>query len=192
MAWSRRRQLCAWAVVTTVVGLVAEQLNRFGVFGTIARLLAGLTWAVATLLVLPIIIVEGHMLKQAITESASLMKNQLMLTVRTKARLYLPWMAAMIIGAIVTAGGLIAFFHYRDETPEWSIAGLLVAVLGVLVLALAVCVPGAAGELLNLMLYPHALGLPVPGVDGDLPRLAVPPGSAPPTAFGSGRPPAVT
>ena len=57
------------------------------------------------------------------------MKNQLMLTVRTKARLYLPWMAAMIIGAIVTAGGLIAFFHYRDATPEWSIAGLLLAVI---------------------------------------------------------------
>ncbi len=193
VAWSRRRQLCAWAVVTTVVGLVAEQLNRFGVLGTIARLLAGLTWAVATLLVLPIIIVEGHMPKQAITESASLMKNQLMLTVRTKARLYLPWMAVMVIGAIVTAGGLIAFFHYRDETPEWSIAGLLLAVLGVLVLALAVCVTGAAGELLNLMLYRHALGLPVPGVDArDLPRLAVPPGSAPPTAFGSATPPAVT
>ena len=58
---------------------------------------------------------------------------------------------------------------------------------------LAVCVTGAAGELLNLMLYRHALGLPVPGVDSrDLPRLAVPPGSAPPTAFGSGSPPAVT
>jgi hypothetical protein len=115
-----------------------------------------------------------------------------MLTVRTKARLYLPWLAVMIAGAMVTAGGLVAFFHYRHETPEWGIAGLLLAAVGVLVIALAICVTGAADELLNLMLYRHALGLPVPGVEArHLPRLAGPPGSATPGAFGPGTPPTV-
>ncbi|HET7432273.1 MAG TPA: DUF6159 family protein [Nocardioides sp.] len=185
VAWSRRRQLCAWALVTTVVALLADQLNRFGLLGGILRLAADLAWSLATLLVLPIIIVEGQMPRAAIATSVGLIKGRLGLTIRTKIRLYLPWLAVMFVGVLVTAGGLYAFFHYRHDTPEWSLMGLLLAVVGVLATFVALSVQGAADALLNTVLYRHALGLPLAELDTHaLPRLVTPPAPpAPPAAW---------
>lgn len=177
VAARRWRQLAAWALVSTLVGLLAEQLNRFGILGNVLRVLADLAWALATLLVLPIIIVEGRMPAAAIAESATMVKHQLMLTVRTKVRFYVPVFVVMFLGALITGAGLLAFVRYRHETLEWGIGGLLLAAVGFLVVVGAACVESAADALLNTMLYRHALGLPVPGVDlRDLPRL---PGNGP-------------
>jgi Family of unknown function (DUF6159) len=175
VAWGRRRQLLAWALVTTGVGLLAEQLNRFGIAGSVLRLAADIAWGLATLLVLPVIIVEGRMPREAITESVSLVKGRLVLSVRSRVRLAVPWIAAMILASLVTAAGVLAFVHYRHETPEWAAMGLVLAGVGLLALVFVICVQSAAEALLNLMLYRHALGLPLPGVDASqLPRLVTP------------------
>ncbi|HEY7044409.1 MAG TPA: DUF6159 family protein [Nocardioidaceae bacterium] len=182
VAMRRWRQLAAWALVSTVVGFLAEQLNRFGILGNVLRVLADLAWALATLLVLPIIIVEGRMPTAAITESTSMVKHQLMLTVRTKVRFYLPLVVVMLLAALLTGAGLLVFIQYHHETPEWGIGGLLLAVVGFVLFVGAACVESAADALLNLVLYRHALGLPVPGVDArDLPRL---PGTGEPSPPG--------
>ncbi len=177
VAARRWRELAAWALTTTAVSVLDSVTRRFGVAGAVARLVTEVAWSLATMLVLPIILVEGKMPVAAIRESASLVKNQLGLTIRTKIRFYIPWVIAGVISAMLTVGGIVAFLQYRHETPSWAVGGLLIALVGVVLFFGTISVQNAADAYLNLLLYRHALGQPVPDVDvRDLPRLPSPPG----------------
>lgn len=181
VAASRWRQLAAWSAVTQVVALFEGLLRRFGLAGLIARIVADVAWAVATMLALPIIVVEGKMPFDAIRESATLVKSRLGLTVRSKVRFYLPWMIVSFLAAMLVISGVVVFLVYRHDTPSWAAAGLILAGVGALALFSAGSVQNAANAYLNLLLYRHALGQPVVGVDTrDLPTLLSPP-AAPPT-----------
>jgi hypothetical protein len=175
VAWGRKKQLAAWALLTTVVGLVLNLLNRVGLGGAILRWVAGLAWAAATMLVLPVIMVEGRMPRDAVVESVRIVKSQLMLTVRSKVRLYLPLIVATFFGMFLMVAGVVTYLRYRHETPEWGAMGLLLAVVGLLLVVVVACVQGAADALLNTVLYRHAVGQALPGIDPrDLPSLATP------------------
>jgi hypothetical protein len=183
VAARRWRQLAAWALMTTAVSILESLTRRFGIAGAIARLVTDVAWSLATMLVLPVILVEGKMPIAAIRESASLVKDQLGITVRTKIRFYLPWVVAGMVSALLTIGGIVVFLTYRHETPSWAVAGLLIAIIGVLLFFGSVSVQNAANAYLNLLLYRHALGQPIPDVDArDLPRLPGAPGPAYPGA----------
>jgi hypothetical protein len=182
VAWSRRRQLLAWALVTTLFSLLERVFERFGLAGVILRLATDVAWALATMLVLPVIVAEGAMPMEAIKVSALLVKEQLGLTVRTVVRFYLPWVIVTFASVLVIAGGLFAFVDYRHDVPTWSAAGLIVALLGALGLFGAITVQTAADAFLNTILYRHASGLPVSGVDSyELPILSNPPWPPPVT-----------
>jgi hypothetical protein len=175
VAAGRWRPLAAWALTTTVVSLFDMATRRFGFVGAIARLITDVAWALATMLVLPVILVEGRMPVAAIRESAELVRGQLGITLRTKIRFYVPWLVASVISALLTVGGIVAFVRYQHETASWAAAGLIVAALGVLLFFGTISVQNAADAYLNTLLYRHALGQPVPDVDPrDLPRLAGP------------------
>ncbi len=183
VAWSRRGPLAVWALLTTVVVILERVLSRFGLAGAITRLVAEVGWALATMLVVPIVITDGAEPTTAIRESAGLVKNRLGLTVRTVVRFYTPWVVANIICLLVTAAGVIAFLSYRHDVPEWAAGGLVLAALGVLALFLSVAVQTAAVAYLNTLLYRHATGRPTPGVDAsDLPAL-VPAHPTPPPPY---------
>ena len=158
-----------------MVTLLQTLLRRFGLLGAILRLTAGVAWGLATLLVLPVIVVEGRSAVEAVQESAVLVRSQLGLPVRTKIRLYLPWLLAAMVGTLLTVGGIVAFLHYRQASPEWAAAGVLLAVVGGLLTFGSVSVQAAADALLNTLLYRHARRLPIPDVDHrDLPPLLSP------------------
>jgi hypothetical protein len=180
VAWSRRRQLVAWALVATLFSLLERVFERFGLAGTVLRLATDVAWALATMLTLPVILDQGAMPMEAVKVSARLVKERLGLTVRTAIRFYVPWVVVTIVCVMVTAGGVFAFVYYRHDVPSWSAAGLIVAVLGVLGLFGAIAVQTAAGAFLDTILYRHAMGLPVPGVDpGQLPAVSTPPWTPP-------------
>ena len=61
MAWARKRQLLAWAAVSTLVGAVTRVLERFGIGGVLAALSLNIGWSVATVFATPVIMVEGTM-----------------------------------------------------------------------------------------------------------------------------------
>ena len=185
VAWSRRGLLAAWALATTFVVILERCLSRFGLAGTLTRLVVGIGWALATMLVVPIMIADGPPLDNAVRDSARLVKDRLGLSVRTIVRFYTPWVVANILCLLVTAAGVIAFVNYRHEVPEWAVGGLILAVLGGLGFFLSIAVQTAAGAYLNTLLYRHAVGRPTPGVDAaDLPALRpagpfLPPGAPP-------------
>ncbi len=180
VAWSRRRQLVAWALVATLFSLLERVFERFGLAGTVLRLTTDVAWALATMLALPVILDQGAMPMEAVKVSAGLVKERLGLTVRTAIRFYVPWVVVTIACVMVTAGGVFAFVYYRHDVPSWSAAGLIVAVLGVLGLLGAIAVQTAAGAFLDTILYRHAMGLPVPGVDSrQLPAVSAAPWTPP-------------
>jgi hypothetical protein len=179
VAWSRRRELLAWALVTTLVSLAERLLERFGLAGAVIRLATDVAWSLATMLALPVIIAEGAMPAEAITVSAKLVKKRLGLTVRTIVRFYTPWMIAVLASALLMVGGIVAFVSYRHDVPEWSAAGLIVAVASALGLFGAIAVLTAADAFLDTVLYRHAKGLPVSGIDS-----ALLPAVADPSPFG--------
>jgi hypothetical protein len=172
VAAGRWRQLAAWALTTTAVSLLEALTRRFGLAGAVVRLITDVAWGLATMLVLPVILVEGKMPVAAIRESADLVKHQLGITLRTKIRFYIPWVVAGMISALLTIGGVVAFLRYQHETPSWAVAGLIVAAVGVILFFGSVSVQNAADAYLNTLLYRHAMGQPIQDVDPrDLPSL---------------------
>jgi hypothetical protein len=170
-AGRRWRQLAAWAAMTTLVSLFDLFTRKFGLAGAVARWFTEIAWDLATMLALPVILVEGEMPIDAIARSSSLVRKQLGITVRTKIRFYLPWMVATLISLLLAAGGVVAFLTYQHETPTWAAAGLILAVTGALMFFGSISVQNAADAYLNTLLYRHALGLPLPDVYAyDLPR----------------------
>ncbi|HEY2640152.1 MAG TPA: DUF6159 family protein [Streptosporangiaceae bacterium] len=61
VAWSRRWQLAAWALVSAVIAVLLGKLQRFGIAGVAARFVAGIGWAAATMFAVPLVISEGTM-----------------------------------------------------------------------------------------------------------------------------------
>lgn len=76
IAWSHRNSILAYAAIAGTVGVLLRMLKRRG--GLIARSLStfgGLAWAVATYLVVPVLVVEGIGPIDAIKRSAHLLRQ---------------------------------------------------------------------------------------------------------------------
>lgn len=166
MAWGRRRQLLAWALVSTLVGVLIRMLERMGVGGFVAAMTLNLGWAFATVFATPVIMVEGTMPVATIQRSAALLRSRFTVTLISAVTLALPW-TVLAVGSVTVgvAGGITLAFA----------SGLIVTVTGALLLAAGViglcffaAVSSALSAYLETFLYRYAVGLPVPGVDQHL------------------------
>ncbi|MCW2857015.1 MAG: hypothetical protein JWR52_2630 [Marmoricola sp.] len=166
VAWSRRGPLAAWAALSTLVALVMQLLERTGVAGIILRLFAGITWAVATVFAVPILIAEGTGPLETTRRSAQIVRGKLGTVVRSNIRLAAPWIAAMIITAFVATGGGIAFGVGVSGTnlPAAIIGGIVMTVAGV-GFFFCTATSSALSAYLDTLLYRHATGLPVPPIE---------------------------
>jgi MFS family permease len=165
VAWTRRRQILAWAAVSTVVGLVIGTLQRLGIGGVLAALTANLGWAVATVFAMPVVIVEGTMPMATARRSAQILKDNFGATVFSNIRIALPW----IVGTWVSAGvGLFGCMLLLVSIP----LGVAVAAVGVTGFVFCLVVSSALSTYLRTYLYRYAAGLSVPGID---PQLLPPP-----------------
>lgn len=164
MAWARRRQLLAWALVSTLVGAASRLLERFGIGGLIARLFVDLGWAVATVFAMPVVMVEGTMPLATVRRSAQIVKAHFFTTIVSNLRLALPWVVASI-AALITAvwGGIWLAFGAGDPVSTVVAATMLVA--GIVAVCFCITVSAALTAYLEAFLYRYALGLSVPGID---------------------------
>lgn len=75
-AAARAGKILPWAIVAATVSLILRSLEeRAGAIGRIVIGLVGMAWAVVTFLVLPLIVIEGHRVGDAVRRSVDLLKR---------------------------------------------------------------------------------------------------------------------
>ena len=167
IAWSRRRQILAWALVSTVVGVLVRLLERLGVGGVIAGLTLNIGWAAATVFAMPVVIVEGTMPVETIRRSASILRVGFGATLLSGIRVAVPWMVTMVACGVVGCAGGVSILAGQ------VVLGWVLVAAGALGFAFAATVVTAVGTYLQTYLYRYANGAEVPGVSPSmLPPLA--------------------
>jgi hypothetical protein len=168
---TRWRELLAWAVLRTVLSLLSELLDRFGLIGRIIDLVASIGFAIATVFVLPVIVISGAMPGEAILTSSRLVKDTFGFTMRTNIRVLTPWLLVALLALLVSIIGVVVAVRFATDVPTWSAAGAILAVVGMLGFFIACGFQTAVSACVNTLIYRHGIGLPTPGVDQwSLPR----------------------
>lgn len=151
LTMSRFPQLAGWTVLGGLVGLainlVAEKL-KLG--GRIAALLAGVTWAVITMLVVPVLLFEGRGVFDSIRRSADLAKQRWGEGVTGYGSINVA-LALVMVPLLVGAGALLAV------DVALGLAVLVVVFLG------TVFVATTLGGVFNAALYRFAAAGEVSG-----------------------------
>ncbi len=165
MAWSRRRVVFSWALLSAVVGTVIQAVERrLGVFGRLAGVLGGLAWAVATFLVVPVLAFEDVGPIEALKRSSHLIRTTFGTIARGALRfgmLFLGWillaLAVIVVGVAVSLSGA-------------PLLGVPIAAFGAIGLFVTFAYLAAAGMYMRTILYRFATHKPVPDLGLDLSR----------------------
>jgi hypothetical protein len=165
MAWTRRRVVFTWALLSAVIGTIIQAVeSRLGVFGRLLGLLGGLAWAVATFLVVPVLAFEDVGPIEALKQSAHLLRTTFGTIARGALRfgmLLVGWILAALV--IVTAGVITVV----AGNPQ---IGVPIAVLGVIGFFVVSMYLAAAGMYMRTILYRFATNKPLPDLGLDLSR----------------------
>jgi hypothetical protein len=165
-AWERRGRILSWGLLTTTVGFAVRALERrLGILGNIFGFLAGLAWAIASFLVIPVLIAEDLGPVASVKRSAQLIKDTWGTSLRTTLRFGLIQIALFLVPVVVGVIGIAAIAS--GSTVALAIGVLLVLAAAVAFLALAM-VFSAIGSYARALIYRYATGRPVPGIDPEL------------------------
>lgn len=173
VAFGRLGPLFAWGLVTSTVGLILQAIReRAGFVGSLISVIGGLAWGIATLFVLPVIIVEGHYPWPAIRRSIAILRS--------------------FFGQDAALGGLRRVWGYGLGYLVLTIGGVLLGVLligvgvvsigndaiavgvpaiivGVLLFGLVAIISSALGAMVSAVLYVYATErMTPPDVDASL------------------------
>lgn len=165
-AWAIRGRILKWALLATTVGAVIRAVERrFGAVGNVVGFLAGLAWAIATFLVVPVVVAENVGPVEAAKRSGQLIKQTWGTSLRTTLRfgviqavVVIPAMIVLAIGFGLLVGG---------NTADRTLGAVLALAGGVTLLAVAVVASAVSGYA-RALIYRYAVGKPVPGVDAAL------------------------
>lgn len=173
VAWSRRWQLAAWAMVTAIVGVLMNLLERLGIAGLAVRLVVGIGWAVATIFAVPLVVSEGTLPAATLRRSATMVRDTFGTTLRSNIRLAVPWVIGMIVALIAAVTGVIIMIvGVNDHQAGTALTGAAFAVVGGVSFFFTVVTSAALSAYLNTMIFRYANGQPIPGINpADLPPL---------------------
>jgi hypothetical protein len=165
-AWTRRGRILRWAALTTSVGVAIRAVEqRLGVVGNILGFLGGVAWAIASFLVVPVLVAENVGPIDAVKRSARLIRDTWGTSLRTTLRfgliqllLFVPAIAIVLIGVIAFASGSSAGIA----------VGVVLIVAGVAALLALSMFFSAISSYARALIYRYATGRPVPGVDARL------------------------
>jgi hypothetical protein len=149
-ALMRVGRILPWAVVSATVSIVLRAVEeRAGTIGRIVGAIAGVAWSLVTFLVIPILVIEGISVGDAVKRSGSLFKSTWGENVAAQIGFgLLGFVAALpaflVAGLGVAAGGVIA------------VAAIAVAVMWALGVAMVL---SALNGIFQTALYRFAVGL---------------------------------
>jgi len=149
-ALMRVGRILPWAIVSATVSIVLRAIEeRAGAVGRIVSAIAGVAWSLVTFLVIPVLVIEGIGVGDAVKRSGALFKKTWGENVAAQVGFGLIGFLAMlpailVVGGAAAAGGAIA------------VIGVGVAVVWVLGV---VMVLSALNGIFQTALYRHAAGI---------------------------------
>jgi hypothetical protein len=166
-AWSHKKAVVGWALLSVTVGLVLNFLeDRLKGAGSILKFLGGAAWAVASYFTIPIIATQDIGPIDALKQSVSTMRQRWSNAARVQVRLFL-YIIPLIV--LLVAGLALAFFLA-------TVSVILGVIVGVIVLAaflIGCLVLSAVSAYARVALYRYAVGLPTPGFSAPMLQAAV-------------------
>lgn len=134
-AVARAGHILPWAILSATVSVVLRAIQeRAGFIGRIVVGLIGIAWTLVTFLVLPIIVVEGTGVKDALTRSAEAFKRTWGENVIGNAGIGLVSMLGMLIGLAVTVPMMVLGFG--NDMVLLGVAGVALLVVWMLIVSL--------------------------------------------------------
>jgi hypothetical protein len=151
-AGRRAGKILPWAIVSATVSLILRSIEeRAGVVGRIVIGLVGMAWAVVTFLVLPIIVVEGLGVGEAVKKSADMFR-------RTWGENLAAQVGLGFVGFLASLPGVaLLFLGVAKEL-------LVLVAVGVLGLATVAIVMATLSGIYQTALYLYAANGTVPGI----------------------------
>lgn len=154
-ARSHAGRILPWAMVSATVSVILRAIEeRAGFLGRLVAGLAGVAWAVVTFLVLPVIVIEGTGVREAVRKSGTLFKA-------TWGENITAQIGFGLVGFVATLPAIIIILASLFSGSGWIVVGALVLGVGWIVATAAIL--SAMNGIFQTALYHFA-------VDGSLPE----------------------
>jgi Family of unknown function (DUF6159) len=165
-AWTHRARIVSWAALTTTVGVAIRAVEqRLGILGSILGFLGGVAWAIASFLVVPVVVVEGLSPIAAVKRSAQLVRDTWGTSVRTTVRFGITYVLFLLLPIAVIVVGVFALASGSGPATAIGIVLIVAGVAGFVALAM---VFSAISTYARALIYRYATGRTVPGIDPQL------------------------
>jgi hypothetical protein len=168
VAWSRRSGIFQWSLLTTAFGLLLRIIEqRLPTAGKFISALGGLTWAIASYFVIPVIAVENVSGFDALRSSARVIKERWGKVLRFNLRILIYQFIILVPTIVLVINGVL--ISQRDNNP----LAVLLIVVALLFLFSTSFLVSAVVAIARVALYRYAVGMPVPGFDSSVLERAV-------------------
>lgn len=165
-AWDRRGRILSWAALTTSVGVAIRAVEqRLGILGNILGFLGGIAWAIASFLVVPVLVAEDLGPIAAVKRSAQLIRDTWGTSLRTTLRFGLIQLLLLVPAIAVVVIGVVAFV---SGSTVGVTAGILLILAGVVAVLVLCTIFSAISTYARALIYRYATGRTVPGIDPQL------------------------
>lgn len=152
-AYARAGHILPWALLSATVSVVLRAVQeRTGLLGRLVVGLVGMAWTLVTFLVLPILVIEGTGVKDALTRSAAAFKRTWGENVVGNAGIGLVGMLAMFGGVLVCAP--IIVLGVQSDLIVVTSTGVAMAVIWVILVSVG---SAALSGVFQTALYRYAV-----------------------------------
>ena len=157
-AWSRKRTVVGWALLSATVGIVLRALEERlkGVGGALVGLLGNLAWSVASFFAIPIIAANDIGAIDALKLSTATFKQRWSSAARVTLRLGLYAVGLMV-------GLFVAIFAVAALASVSTVLAVVVGIVLFMAWLTALLLLSAVSSYARVALYRYASGLPTPG-----------------------------